>query len=144
MSCSDRKFFRGIDIRGAALDDVACLIFHVPGEGQTLNVGKQPVPHGLDQSLRGLRIVHPEGILGEDLHRCHGDHRQGHDPKILPQIGKAPDPLHKLHNKPGEIPLLPSKGAVHRRPDDLGLEHIRQGRNSGAEDAHQEIPLGAL
>ena len=131
----------GLNVRGAALDDVAGLVFHVPGEGQPLDVGEQPVPHGLDQGLGGLGIEHPEGILGHHLEHSHENNRQSHDPKMLSQIGETADAVHKIHYKSREVSFLAADGTVHGGPNDLGLDHIRQGRHAGREDRCQKKPF---
>ena len=35
-----QKILGGVDVRSAALDDVTGAVFHIPGEGQMLDVGK--------------------------------------------------------------------------------------------------------
>ena len=65
---------------GTALNDVTCLILHVPSVGQTLNVGKQLVTHGFDQSFGGSGIVHTEGVLGNHMKTADDQDSHGHDP----------------------------------------------------------------
>ena len=57
------------------------------------------------------------------------DHRQRHDVHIFSQIGKSADAIHCVHYKLRKLSLLTADGAVHRRPDDLGVDHIRKSCN---------------
>ena len=139
-----KEVFHRIDVRGAALDDVAGAVFHVPREGQVLDVTEETVTHGLDQSFRGAGVTHPEAKLGHHLEGSDYNHRQGQNPQILPQIRKTAEFLHQRHHEAGEIRFFAADGVVHSRTDDLGIEHIRQGCYCGGQNCQQEIPFGTL
>ena len=47
------KSLQGFDVGGAALNDVAGAVLHVPGIGEALDMRKETVAHGLDQRLGG-------------------------------------------------------------------------------------------
>ena len=134
-----QEVFGGINVRGTALDDITGFVFHVPGEGEMLDVGKQLVPHRFDQSLRGFGVVHPEGVVAEHLE--YRNHQDGscHDPQVLPEVRKAANGIYQIHHEFGIIRFLTAQGAVNSGPDDLGLEHIRQGRHTGSQNGHQKI-----
>ena len=78
-----------VDIRSAALNDVAGAVMHMPGEGKVLDMGKEPVPHSFDQCFGSFGVIYPEGVLADYL--THGDCNDGkrHDPKIFSKISKA-------------------------------------------------------
>ena len=136
-----QEVFRGFNVRGAALNDITGTVFHVPGEGEMLNVGKQPVTHGFDQSFGSSGIVHTEGVLAGHLKNGYDQNGQRHDPQVLSQIGKSADGIHNIHYKGRIICLLAAQCAVHRSADDLGLEHICQGCDTGCQNGNKEVPF---
>ena len=115
----------------------------MPGIGQALNVAEDLVTHGFDQGLRTLGIVHPEDILGRNLHQSHRHNGKSHHPQVLPQVGKASQAVHKIHDKAGKVPLLSPNGAVHRRPDDLRIHHIRKSGDPRRQQTDGKVPLRA-
>ena len=134
----------GVDVGGTALNDVAGPVFHVPGEGQALNVIEQLVPHALDQGFGGLGVADPEAVLAGHLHRRHDHNGQTHDPQMLSQVRKASRRVYQAHDGRGEGGRLAADGVVHRRTDDLGLNHVRQSRNGRGKDAQRKKTLGAF
>jgi hypothetical protein len=63
---------------------------------------------------------------------------------MLPQIGKAADPIYQMHDKWREISCLAANGTVYGSPDNLWLEHICQCGYSGREYADKKEPLGTF
>ena len=107
-------------------------------------MGKQLIPHGLDQCFRCFGVVHPERVLGNNLYRCHRHDHQCHNPKILAQIGKTAHLIHQFHNIGVKVTLFAADGTVHSCPDDLWLDHIRQCGHTGAQNAQQEKTFRAF
>ena len=113
----------------------------MPGEGQVLNVGKQPVTHGFDQGFGSPGVVYAEGVLAGHLKNGNNQNGQRHDPKVLSQIGKTADGIYGIHHKGGIVRLLAAQCAVHRCTNDLRLEHICQGGYTGRQNGNQKIPF---
>ena len=109
-----------------------------------LDVTEEPVTHRLDQGFRGGGVTDTEGKLGDHLEGGDYNNCQSQNPQILSQVGKAAEFFYQRHHKAGEIRFLAADGIIHSRADDLGIEHICQGRHCGGHDRQQEIPLGTL
>ena len=104
-------------------------------------MGKQLVPHGLDQGFGSGGVVHPEDVLAGHLEYRHHQNGDRHDPQVLPKVSEASDGIHRVHNEGGIIRFLAAQGAVHRCSNDLGLQHIRQCRHTGSQYGHEEVPF---
>ena len=107
-------------------------------------MGKELVAHGLDQGLRRFGVVHPEEVITGHLNHSHQHDGRRHDPQVPAEIGEAADGINQVHDEGRKVALLTAQGAVHRGADDLGLEHVRQGRDAGGENGDGEVPLCAL
>ena len=59
-----------LDVGRTALDDLARLVAHMPGEGQALNVAKQRVAHALDEVFGALGERHAAYVVGKAAQRC--------------------------------------------------------------------------
>ena len=138
------KVLHRVDVRGAALDDVAGVVLHVPGEGQALDVGKKAVPHGLDQCLGGLGLGNVVAEDGDRLQQRNREQREHHDPDMLRQIGKTARALDGAQDEGGKLRVLAAQHVVHRDANDLGREQVRQRRERGADHAQHKQRLAAL
>ena len=107
-------------------------------------MGEQLIAHGFDQGFRSLGIKYPEQKLGRYLHRGNNDYCQRQNPHMLSQIGKTTDAVYKIHNKTGKISFFPPDGAVHRRTNDLRLQHICQCGNGRRQNTDSKKPLGTF
>ncbi len=71
----------GVDIAGAALDDIPGVVLHMPLEGQAGNMAVKGIPHILHQGFAAPGIGDPEPVLGGHLHHGHRQDGQGHNPQ---------------------------------------------------------------
>ena len=81
-----------IHVGSAALDDVAGLVFHVPREGQALDMGEQIVAHGAHEGFRSLGGQRHVAVAEEGDHQRNGDHRQRDPPEMGTQGFYAAQP----------------------------------------------------
>ena len=138
------KALERVNVRGAALDDVAGAVLHVPAEGQTRDVGVEPVAHRFDQGFRALGIADAEQVLPEHAEEGHDHDGDRHDPQMLPQIGKAAEALHQRNHRRGQpIRWLAADHMVQRDADDLGVDHLRQRAHRRGQNRHGEEALAA-
>ena len=107
-------------------------------------MAEELIPHGLGQGLGPLGVVHPEAVLGQDLHPRHDQDGHRHDPDVLAQVGKAAEAVHQGLHIGRETGLLPAQGVIHRHADDLGADHVRQGSHRRGQHADDEKQLAAL
>ena len=132
-----------VHVGGAALDDVAGAVFHVPGVGQPGDVGEEGVPHVLHQDLGAPGVQHGGAELGGHPHNAQTGDGQGRDPQVLPDVGKAAQTIHDVVDPEGEVRWLAAHGVVDGAADDLGVQHIHQGGQCRAQDAQREEQLAA-
>ena len=134
-----QEVLQRVDVRSAALNDIAGPVFHVPGIGQALNVGKEAVTHGLDQRLGGRRLADFIAVLGGRLY--HGDRSNGkrENPDLLPQHCDAARPVNQAYGKGGQrFCRGAAQNIIHRNTDDLRCQHIGQRRQRGSQHARKE------
>ena len=129
----------GIDVTGAPLNDVPGVMLHVPGEGETLNMGIQGVPHGLDQRFSAFGVEYPESVLRSGLDRGNGHDSRCHDPKVFPQIDGSAEGADQLPDLRAQaFRTGAADDLIHRHPDHLGSDHIRHGGKRRGKHAQKE------
>ena len=134
----------GINIRGAALDDVAGTVLHMPAERQVLDVTKEGIAHGFHQRFGAHGIAQAESVLGNHLHQGHQRHGQGQNPQVLAQIGKAAHLVDQRHDPIRIGGVGVAHHVIHRHADNLRSEHIHQRSQRGGQHAHHKEALAAL
>jgi hypothetical protein len=82
--------------------------------------------------------------LAHDLNHCHRQYGNGHDPQVLPEIPEAANGIDCIHDESREVSLFATQSTVHRRTDDLGLEHICKGGHTGSQDGDKKVPFRAF
>ena len=132
-----------VHVGGAALDDVAGAVFHVPGVGQMGNVVVEGVPHGLHQGLRAAGIEHGVAELGAHPHHSQRRHRHGGDPQMAAEVAVAAKALHQLIHPRRELGRLAADGVVDGEAHHLGRHHVHQRGQRRAADAQGKQGLAA-
>ena len=133
-----------VHVRGAALEDVAGVVLHVPGERQAGDVRKQLVAHALDEVLGCSRVEHRGAVLGDGPDDGESRDGQRHQDQVLPEVGEAAQGIHEGVDPPRELRRLPADGVIDRRTDDLRIEHVDQGHQRRAGDAQHKKKLASF
>ena len=139
-----QEVFGGLNVGSTPLDDIAGAVFHVPGEGQVLDVGIEGITHGFGEGFRRTGIAHQEAILAEDFQQRHGQDGQAHDPQVFAQVFKAADAVDDIHHSRAEGGGIAADGVIDCGADDLRGEHIRQGSDGRHEDADDKQRFAAF
>ena len=132
----------GVDVGGAALDDIARVVRMVPGKGQPLQMRKERIAHALEHDLIGVQRKEVVAVTEKrrDERKRHDD--EGNEPDIfLEPFDPAEDADEDLV---GRRDFLRADDAVHRKADELRDEHEEKGHKEIAEDAHGEQPQAPL
>ena len=127
-----------LHVRGAALDDVAGVVFRVPGERQPLDVPEHVVPDRLHESLGAFRVEYAEQIAEDGAQNRQQRHDQGQRPDVLPEIGRAAHILVEGLQCARQVHFLAADDAVHGEADHLRPEQVKDGRQRRKQDAAGE------
>ena len=122
------KIAHGFNIGGAALNDIARAVFHMPGKRQPLNFGKERITHVFHKRLRCLGVEHAEAILRHYLDKRHQNDARRHNPQMLRQVGKPAEEINQAHHGGGIAALFAADCIVQRHTDNLRIDHICQRR----------------
>ena len=79
----------GIDVRGAALQNIACLVLSVPGHRQTVGVGKEQIAYALHEPFRADGVGHALSVPHESAAKCHARHGEGGYPELAAHVIRA-------------------------------------------------------
>ena len=132
-----------LDVRRAALDDIARGVFHVPFPRQVLDVVVQKIPARLDERLARLGAVEVHAVAHQGRQQTEAGHHGRRDPQILPEVVH---PAQRLHDGPGRRDLHRAgpDQRVHAHADDLRDDELKRRKEQARGDAGDKIPPAAV
>ena len=134
-----QKVLQRLDVRGTALDDVPGAVVHVPGIGKPLQMGKEPVAHGLHKGFGGDGLADLIAELRQNLSQCHEEERRRQKSDLALQRPLSLCRSQKACRPDGEpIGRCAADHMVHRNPDDLRRDKIGQGAQRRSQHAQKK------
>ena len=139
-------FKEGLDtlnVRGAALDDIAGGVLHMPLPRQVLDVVVQQVPAGLDECFARLGAVDIHAVAHDGREKPKSRHKNRRDPEVLPQIRRAAERFDDRPRRRGLHRGLPDQG-VDAHADDLRNDQLTKRKEQACGNAGGKIPPAAV
>ena len=139
-------FKEGLDtlnVRGAALDDIAGGVLHMPLPRQVLDVVVQQVPAGLDECFARLGAVDIHAVAHDGREKPESRHKNRRDPEVLPQIRRAAERFDDRPRRRGLHRGLPDQG-VDAHADDLRNDQLTKRKEQACGNAGGKIPPAAM
>ena len=134
----------GVYIRCAALDDIAGLVFHMPGKRQALDVRKEQVSDAAGKGFRRLCNGNHVDIAEHTREECNQHYAHRDQEQIRFQRRNAADRFHCRCNRSGNAERFGADDAVHGEPDELRCDHLREGDHQRGRHRQRVITLAAL
>ncbi len=133
------KVAHDLNIRGAALNDITGLVFHMPVIRELLNVGEKLFPDPLGKPF-GALCGKGTAEKGTDS-GAKSDEQNGrdHQPKMLADILSAAGLLNQRQNRFGKLKGLFSDDRVHHCADHLWRERIKHRIQHGSNNRQNKI-----
>ena len=133
-----------VEVGGAALDDVACSVTHMPRVGQAFDVGEQAVTGGLQEAFGRRRVGDAVAVLRRRPDEGDGQHRRRENPYVLtepPEAAQTFDEGDRPHGQLGR--RRAAEGVVDRDAHDLRAEHIAKRGQRRGQHTHKKERFAA-
>ena len=135
-------FKEGLDalnVRGAALDDIAGGVLHMPLPRQVLDVMIQKIPAGLDERFARLGTVDVHAVAHDSRQQPEPRHKGCREPQVLPQIGCAAECSDDWTRCRRLYGGLTDQG-IDAHADDLRNDQFAERKEQACGDAGGKIP----
>ena len=97
----------------------------MPGKGQPLDMGEQPITHSLHQALRPPCVKKHEQIAESHRKQRHNHQQATDQPEPVTKIAHAANRSYPVHQKFRQFQLVITQNTVNRGSYQLRREHIQ-------------------